>query len=281
MNDAVLALGGLHVAVLALGGIRQPEVHAHRLLVVVRPQAEGVVAQVLAGLDVVLVLVGPVERDLLALVGDGVDARLVDALGEEVALGVVAAEEAEQVVVDLALQRAHVHGVALEPGAQVLDLGRRLGVHAQRPRCLLDGLGQLLLDLGLVGGLVLAERRLHLRQQVLVEELRHLGALGVHDAVEAEVQVGLVELEQLLQQGFIFSYFWLIVTPSFIRHHCFSSVYSTAQRIVKRCSDPVLWDSRFSKDSIRASRFSMISSSALKISCRWRRCCFSSFCICC
>ena len=67
--------------------------------------------------------------------------------------------------------------------------------------CLLDDLGQLLLDLGLVGGLVLAERRLHLRQQILVEELRHLGALGVHDAVEAEVQVGLVELEQFLQQG--------------------------------------------------------------------------------
>jgi hypothetical protein len=35
----------------------------------------------------------------------------------------------------------------------------------------------------------------------LIEELRHLGALGVHDAVEAEVQIGLVELEQLLQQG--------------------------------------------------------------------------------
>ena len=31
---------------------------------VVRPQAEGVVPQVLTGLDVVLVLVGPVERDL-------------------------------------------------------------------------------------------------------------------------------------------------------------------------------------------------------------------------
>ena len=98
---------------LALGGVHQPEVHAHRLLVVVRPQAEGVVAQVLAGLDVVLVRVGPVELDLLALVGDGVDARLVDALGEEVALGVVAAEEAEQMVVDLVLQRADVDRVAL------------------------------------------------------------------------------------------------------------------------------------------------------------------------
>jgi hypothetical protein len=119
---------------------------------------------------------------------------------QEVALGVVAAEEAEQVVVNLTLQRAHVHGVALEPGAQVVDLWGLREVHA-RGLDARDDLGQLLLDLGLVGGLVLAERRLHLRQQVLLEELRHLGALGVHDAVEAEVQVGLIELKQLLQQG--------------------------------------------------------------------------------
>ena len=101
---------------LALGGVRQAEVHAHRVLVVVRPQAESVVAQVLAGLDVVLVLVGPVERDFLALVGDGIDTRLIDALGEEVALGVIATEEAEEVVVDLALQRPQVHGVVLRSG---------------------------------------------------------------------------------------------------------------------------------------------------------------------
>ena len=116
-EHAVLALVGLDVAVLALGGVRQPKVHAHRLLFVVRPQTEGVVAQVLACLDVILVLVGPVERDLLALIGDCVDTGLVDALGEKVALRVVASEEAEQVVVDLALQRADVHGVALEPSA--------------------------------------------------------------------------------------------------------------------------------------------------------------------
>jgi hypothetical protein len=62
------------------------------------------------------------------------------------------------VVVDLALQRADVHGVALELGAQVLDLGQTGGVHSERLR-LLDDLGQFLLDLGLVGGLVERERR--------------------------------------------------------------------------------------------------------------------------
>jgi hypothetical protein len=44
-------------------------------------ELERVVAQVLAGLDVVLIVVGPVELDLLALVGDGVDALLVAAQG--------------------------------------------------------------------------------------------------------------------------------------------------------------------------------------------------------
>ena len=45
------------------------------------------------------------------------------------------------------------------------------------------------------------ERVLHLWQQIAFQELRHLVGLGVHDAIEAEVQVGLVELEQLLEQA--------------------------------------------------------------------------------
>ena len=96
--------------------------------------------------------------------------------------------------------------------------------------CSID-LGELLLQLRLVGGLVVAERLLHLRQQVLVEELRHLGALGVHDAVEAEVQVGLVELEQLLQQGFQLLEF-LAHRVSFLVRAAFAAAHTTAQRMV-------------------------------------------------
>jgi len=139
-----------------------------------------------------------VERDLLALVGNRIDTRPVDALGQEVTLGVVAAEETEQMIVDFALQCPQVHGVTLHPLAQVLDLGRLRGVHA-RGLDARDHFGQFLFDLSLVGSLVLAEGRLYLRQQVPIQELRDLGALGVHDAVEAEVQVGLVELKQFLQ----------------------------------------------------------------------------------
>jgi phosphoglycerol transferase MdoB-like AlkP superfamily enzyme len=101
----------------------------------------------------------------------------------------------------------------------------------------------------------------------------------MHDAVEAEVQLGLVELEQLLEQVFSFWYFWLIafVCPLSIIPEL-AAVYWTAQRMVKSASLEVCCASRRSNESINVSRFSMISSSALKMSCRWRRCCFSSFC---
>ena len=104
-------------------------------------------------------------------------------------------------VVDLALQRADVHGVAREPRAQVLDLGRVVRVHSRRLDTS-DHLRQFLLQLRLVGALVQRKGVLHLRQQLVVKKLRYFGALGVHHAVETEVQVGLVKLEQLLQQRF-------------------------------------------------------------------------------
>ena len=129
------------------------------------------------------------KLDLLSLVGDGIDARPVHTLGQEIALGVVAAEEGIQVVVDLGLKRIQVHRVLCEPGAQLLDLGECVRIGTQRAR-LLDRLRQILLDRHLVCGLVLREGRLHLRQEVSFQELAYVGALGMHHAVEAEVQIG-------------------------------------------------------------------------------------------
>jgi hypothetical protein len=58
----------------------------------------------LGGLDVVLVVVGPVEIDLLAVVGDGVLLPLgVPAFGDEIAVLVVMAEKGIQVVEDACL----------------------------------------------------------------------------------------------------------------------------------------------------------------------------------
>ncbi len=175
--------------------------HAHRVLSFrcFGPQAEGVVAQVLAGLDVVLVLVGPVQGDLFAFIGDGVDTGLVDALREEVALRVVPAEEAVQVVVDLVFERADVDG-ALHLLAKLTHLGRGVRVDAGVGQ-LRHHLVELALELRAVGRLILREGVLHLREKIALEELRHLARLGVHDPIDAEVEIGLIELEQLLKQG--------------------------------------------------------------------------------
>jgi hypothetical protein len=72
--------------VLILSRVRQAELYAHRALLVLRPQPEGVIAQVLAALDVVLIAVSPVELDLLTLIRNGINSRFVDTLRKEVAI---------------------------------------------------------------------------------------------------------------------------------------------------------------------------------------------------
>ena len=88
----------LDVVLLDVGSF-QPEVHRYAVR-----GLPVVVVEVLGGLDVVLVAVGPVEIDLLAVVGDGVPLiAAVAALRDEVAVLVVAAEKGVEVVVDVGL----------------------------------------------------------------------------------------------------------------------------------------------------------------------------------
>src|SRR5690606_28345589 len=104
-------------------------------------------------------------------------------------------------------------------------------------------------------------------QQVLLEKLRHLAGLRMHDAIEAEVQVGLVELEQLLQQADqAFSLFLDV------RHvtgfSCVLLAHTTAQRTAKSSCLLICCWRRASRSAIIWSRSSMISSSTSKM--RWR-----------
>ena len=102
-------------------------------------------------------------------------------------------------VVDLGFQRIQIHGVFGKPRAQIPNLGGSVRVRSIGPYPP-DGFVELLFDGRLVRRLVLRQSRLHLRQQVPFQKLRHLGALRVHDAIEPEVQIRPVELEQLFQQ---------------------------------------------------------------------------------
>ena len=158
---------------------------------------------VLRRLDVVLVGVRPVELHFLAVVGEevgGPATARIAALRDEVAVAVVAGEEVGEVVVDVGLGvRVLLH--LGEPPVQLDDRGRsgRIGIEAQLPGCLAR-VFDLLLQPGPFRGGGQVELRLHLRQQVPVEERRDLGRLQVHDAVQAEVQIAAVETEHLAQQ---------------------------------------------------------------------------------
>jgi len=65
----------------------------------------GIIGEVLTGLDVILVMVGPVEIDFLTIVGNGIAFLFgVTTLGNEVAVLPVAAEKGIKMVVDSRLQ---------------------------------------------------------------------------------------------------------------------------------------------------------------------------------
>ena len=206
-----VALLALHVALFHVG-VHHSE--AHRDIA----GLEGIVAEVLAGLHVVLVLVGPVQMHLLAVVGDGVAlAAGVAALGDDVAVVVVAAEEAVQVLVEGGLRRADVRPVRHVPllaalQAEVALAERRLvecllevAVAVERGPAkhlayLLLHLAQLPGDHPLLQQRPLGEFVLDQRRQVLGDVALDHRALVVHDPVDAEVQVRAVELKQLAQQ---------------------------------------------------------------------------------
>jgi len=177
-------------------------------------RGEGVVGKVLGGFDVVLVVVGPVEINLLAVVRDGVAFAFgVAALGDKVAVLIVTAEEGVQLVEDArfeSLAAARACGFGFQ--GQILLTQRRGVVGCGQVPVGIEGvLSQRLADLrGNVlqfpGGLGLVGQRAALQLggdglwQVLRDEPLDHVALVIHDAVDAKVQVGAIELEELAQE---------------------------------------------------------------------------------
>ncbi len=232
VDDKETLLALLDVIVLTLCGSGQAEVHLQRaglcgleveaallalFLGLCRAEVEGEVAQRFARLDVVLVFVGPVQHDFAAVIRHGIGGGATVVLGDEVALGhevafvVVAAEEAVQVLVDLGIVRQHaaaVAGLLLGEFEFLADLGTAIlgfqftrgqeGIFAE---CFSDldpsgferVVGVALRLLGKVG--------IDLAAQFGIDKGLYLGATGVKDAVQAKVELGLVELEQFAQQG--------------------------------------------------------------------------------
>ena len=96
--------------------------------------------------------------------------------------------------------RVEVQGHRGQVAARRAWAGGEVGVDAELPS-LPAGLLLLLLQPGRFLRAGQVQLRLHLRQQVAVQQRGDLGRLRVHDPVRAEVRIAPVELEQLALQG--------------------------------------------------------------------------------
>jgi hypothetical protein len=88
-------------------------------------------------------------------------------------------------------------------GAEFRNLGRLLGLLGGEAGSAGSGdnLGEFGFQPGAVAGLDFAKLTADLREQIVVEETGDFGALGIHHPVDAEVEVGLIEHEQLGEDG--------------------------------------------------------------------------------
>ena len=86
-HESALAVLVLFVIVLLRSSVHQAEMDSDPV------ENEGVIFEILAGFDVVLILICPVELYFLALVGDSVHAFLVPTLGNKISILIVPVEE--------------------------------------------------------------------------------------------------------------------------------------------------------------------------------------------
>lgn len=181
-------------------------------------KGEAVVVEVDAGLDVVLVEVGPMEVHFLAVVGDGVFVgAAVAALGDEVAVLVVAGEEGVEVVVDggfgvLGDEGVVEHRLGGEVGFAKGGIGEVVrqgvaveGIGTEHSDQVLAGFGKGGLGLGVGLGGDVGQAGGDGVEEVVLDEAGDLGAFLVHHGIEAEVEVGAVELEEFVEEGLEFS----------------------------------------------------------------------------
>ena len=86
-HEGALAVLALFVVVLLRGSVHQAEMDRDPV------ENEGVIFEILAGFDVVLILICPVELYFLALVGDSVHAFLIPTFGNKIAILIVPVKE--------------------------------------------------------------------------------------------------------------------------------------------------------------------------------------------
>ncbi|WP_245619686.1 hypothetical protein [Methylomicrobium agile] len=168
-------------------------------------KVETVVGQVFAALDVILVLVRPVQVNLAPVIrhsirrGAAVAFAGVITARHEVTVVVIALEKTVEMVVDFAFGIAAVLGLFIKrfgffDAVCFFRVRRAESVGLFRRRFIVCPGFRNPVFIGF------AESILNDFEQVVFQKVRNLHALGVHDFVKAKIQFRLVELEQLFQQ---------------------------------------------------------------------------------
>ena len=148
---------------LALSGIDKSKMDAHRIGSIFWAQPECVIAQVFARLNIVLIVIGPVELDFFAFIRNSVHTGFIDSLRKKITFGVVAPEKTVKMVIDLALKRTGIHRNRVQLFFKFLNLGRLFRIRKSKLPCLVDRMRILRFKLAFVCSFVLRKGRLYLR----------------------------------------------------------------------------------------------------------------------
>ena len=101
-------------------------------------------------------------------------------------------------VKDFGFKAVQIDGVGGQAVLEFDNFGQSFRIGAESLG-LLGGLIELLLNFLAVGGFIVAEFVADLGQEFAVEKLGDFVGPGVHDAIDAEVEVGMVQLEHLFE----------------------------------------------------------------------------------
>ena len=142
------------------------------------------------------------ELNFLAFVWNGIGVLLVSSKRDEITVVIVTPEKGGKVRENLIGQRFIV-AVFADFLPEALNFGSIIRVHSAVADCFFK-LRKFFFLIFYLSSTVLREFLLYLRQELFVKELFYLRPLGVHDAVYAEIKVGLIHLEHFPEDVFQF-----------------------------------------------------------------------------
>jgi len=163
-------------------------------------ELEAVVAEVLAALGVVLILVGPVQHDFFARVRNGIGIALVAALANEVAILVIARKEGQQVRENCVFMFGCAGGGSLNLFAQRLHLGHCFRINSQ-VLCAFFCLLQFRLQVLNICSIADRQCVLHFFLQSVFQIVVNFVGTGIDNAINTEIQIGAIDLKNLAQLG--------------------------------------------------------------------------------